>query len=130
VAEWCRRASGRQRDRGSQGEFCKQPFFSFGPFCPVNFRSFDDNQTNRCLLRRGRKSDFADALQLPERSESKRADLPFTGPVQGPLAYSPPSYPSPWGSGAGEWADAYAKARQIVSQMTLLEKVNLTTGVG
>lgn len=30
----------------------------------------------------------------------------------------------------GDWKAAYAKARSIVSQMTLLEKVNLTTGVG
>ncbi|ROW12591.1 hypothetical protein VMCG_00331 [Cytospora schulzeri] len=28
------------------------------------------------------------------------------------------------------WADAYTKAKEFVSQMTLLEKVNLTTGVG
>ena len=48
----------------------------------------------------------------------------------GPLAYSPPKYPSPWGRGSGDWADAYARARQFVSQLTLLEKVNLTTGVG
>ena len=33
-------------------------------------------------------------------------------------------------TGQGEWADAYAKAKDFVSQMTLLEKVNLTTGVG
>ena len=82
------------------------------------------------LLRRARNRDFTDPLQLSEQPVLKRVDLPFTGPVQGPLVYSPPSYPSPWGSGAGGWADAYAKARQIVSQMTLLEKVNLTTGVG
>ena len=44
--------------------------------------------------------------------------------------FSPPYYPSPWGSGAGEWASAYEKARAFVSQLTLLEKVNLTTGVG
>ncbi|KAF2151018.1 glycoside hydrolase family 3 protein [Myriangium duriaei CBS 260.36] len=43
---------------------------------------------------------------------------------------SPPYYPSPWGEGAGDWAAAYAKARQFVSQLTLTEKVNLTTGVG
>lgn len=30
----------------------------------------------------------------------------------------------------GEWADAYAKAADFVQQLTLLEKVNLTTGVG
>jgi beta-glucosidase len=31
---------------------------------------------------------------------------------------------------ADGWQDAYARAREFVSQMTLLEKVNLTTGVG
>lgn len=44
--------------------------------------------------------------------------------------FSPPYYPSPWGSGAGDWASAYAKAQAFVSKLTLLEKVNLTTGVG
>ncbi|MCJ1312484.1 hypothetical protein MMC25_006158 [Agyrium rufum] len=44
---------------------------------------------------------------------------------------SPPFYPSPWlESGTGDWGDAVAKARAFVSQLTLLEKVNLTTGVG
>ena len=43
---------------------------------------------------------------------------------------SPPEYPSPWGEGLGDWAAAYAQARQFVSQLTLTEKVNLTTGVG
>jgi len=43
---------------------------------------------------------------------------------------SPPFYPSPWGEGLGDWESAYVKARQFVSQLTLLEKVNLTTGVG
>lgn len=41
---------------------------------------------------------------------------------------SPPRYPSPWGSGSGEWAVAYKKAIEIVEQLTLEEKVNLTTG--
>jgi len=31
---------------------------------------------------------------------------------------------------AAGWEEAYAKARAVVSQMTLLEKVNLTTGTG
>lgn len=44
--------------------------------------------------------------------------------------FSPPFYPSPWGTGSGQWADAYSKARAFVGQLTLLEKVNLTTGVG
>jgi hypothetical protein len=43
---------------------------------------------------------------------------------------SGPFYPSPWMNGQGDWADAYAKAKDFVSQLTLLEKVNLTTGVG
>lgn len=32
--------------------------------------------------------------------------------------------------GSGQWADAYAKAQAFVKQLTLLEKVNLTTGTG
>ena len=44
--------------------------------------------------------------------------------------FSPPYYPSPWTSGAGDWASAYAKATAFVSQLTLIEKINLTTGVG
>ncbi|PNS14413.1 Beta-glucosidase 1 [Sphaceloma murrayae] len=43
---------------------------------------------------------------------------------------SPESFPSPWGRGLGDWADAYRRARELVAQMTLDEKVNLTTGVG
>ncbi|KAK0666909.1 family 3 putative glycoside hydrolase [Cercophora samala] len=47
------------------------------------------------------------------------------------LEYSPPVYPSPWmNPEADGWAEAYAQARELVSQMTLLEKVNLTTGTG
>jgi beta-glucosidase len=47
------------------------------------------------------------------------------------LAYSPPSYPSPWmDPNADGWAAAYQQAKAFVSQLTLLEKVNLTTGVG
>lgn len=41
-----------------------------------------------------------------------------------------PFYPSPWGTGTGQWAAAYEKARNFVNQLTLLEKVNLTTGAG
>ncbi|KAM7201133.1 glycoside hydrolase [Rhypophila sp. PSN 637] len=47
------------------------------------------------------------------------------------LAYSPPFYPSPWmNPDADGWEEAYAKAKEFVSQLTLLEKVNLTTGTG
>lgn len=45
--------------------------------------------------------------------------------------YSDPFYPSPWSTpGTVGWEDAYVKAKDFVSQLTLLEKVNLTTGVG
>ncbi|KAK3672828.1 hypothetical protein LTR78_007181 [Recurvomyces mirabilis] len=52
--------------------------------------------------------------------------------VAGSLANqtSPPKYPSPWGAGTGEWTAAYTRARAFVSQLTLEEKVNLTTGTG
>ncbi|ROT36180.1 beta-glucosidase [Sodiomyces alkalinus F11] len=47
------------------------------------------------------------------------------------LAYSPPYYPSPWmDPEAKGWETAYAQAKAVVEDMTLLEKVNLTTGVG
>ncbi|KAH6658096.1 glycoside hydrolase superfamily [Truncatella angustata] len=47
------------------------------------------------------------------------------------LATSPPVYPSPWmNPQAVGWEEAYKKARDFVSQLTLTEKVNLTTGVG
>lgn len=47
------------------------------------------------------------------------------------LASSPPVYPSPWmNPTALGWEEAYAKAKDFVSQLTLLEKVNLTTGIG
>ncbi|KAF2972269.1 hypothetical protein GQX73_g1249 [Xylaria multiplex] len=42
---------------------------------------------------------------------------------------SPPVYPSPNGTGIGDWADAYAKARVLVSKMTLEEKVNITISI-
>ena len=58
----------------------------------------------------------ANALQLQGRAE---------------LAFSEPYYPSPWmDPNADGWQDAYAKAKAFVSQMTLAEKVNLTTGIG
>ncbi|KAF7719282.1 Beta-glucosidase [Penicillium ucsense] len=46
------------------------------------------------------------------------------------LAYSPPFYPSPWATGEGDWAEAYKKAVDFVSGLTLAEKVNITTGAG
>ncbi|KAL3476988.1 putative beta-glucosidase M [Aspergillus californicus] len=42
---------------------------------------------------------------------------------------SPPVYPSPEGTGAGDWAAAYTKAKAFVAQLSDDEKVNLTAGV-
>lgn len=41
---------------------------------------------------------------------------------------SPIVYPSPMGYGAGNWSDAYEKAQNTVSQMTLEEMNNVTLG--
>ncbi|KAF5240364.1 hypothetical protein FANTH_9624 [Fusarium anthophilum] len=41
---------------------------------------------------------------------------------------SPPFYPSPPGKGLGNWSRAYEQASAIVSQMTLDEKVSVTSG--
>ena len=48
-----------------------------------------------------------------------------------PAGYgSPPYYPTPQGGWVSSWTEAYAKAQRVVSNMTLAEKVNLTTGTG
>ncbi|RYP39591.1 hypothetical protein DL767_002139 [Monosporascus sp. MG133] len=41
---------------------------------------------------------------------------------------SPPVYPSPQGKGTGTWIGAYGNAQDLVGQMTLEEKVNITRG--
>lgn len=40
---------------------------------------------------------------------------------------SPPYYPSPNGTGTGSWAEAYSKAKAFVDQLTLEEKVSLSS---
>ncbi|KNG81934.1 hypothetical protein ANOM_009728 [Aspergillus nomiae NRRL 13137] len=40
-----------------------------------------------------------------------------------------PVCPSPIGNGTGDWAEAYAKARAFISQLTLEENNNLTYGI-
>ncbi|CRK20004.1 hypothetical protein BN1723_012015 [Verticillium longisporum] len=47
-----------------------------------------------------------------------------------PLGQSPPWYPTPLGGTAKSWAESYKKAADLVSKMTLPEKVNITTGTG
>lgn len=39
-------------------------------------------------------------------------------------------YPTPRGGTAGDWAESYTKAAEMVRNMSLVEKVNVTTGVG
>ncbi|KAJ5358568.1 uncharacterized protein N7496_010981 [Penicillium cataractarum] len=41
---------------------------------------------------------------------------------------SPPVYPSPDANGTGDWAASYAKARAFGAQLSLEEKVNMTSG--
>lgn len=43
---------------------------------------------------------------------------------------SPPYYPTPQGGTLSQWAESYRKAEALVKQMTLPEKVNVTTGTG
>lgn len=62
----------------------------------------------------------------PRTSQPAPAPAPALG-----AAYSPPFYPSPWmDPNAPGWEQAYAQAKAFVSGLTLMEKVNLTTGVG
>ena len=43
---------------------------------------------------------------------------------------SEPWYPSPKGGTVEAWKDSYQKAADLVGQMTLVEKVNITSGIG
>ncbi|KAI9854533.1 MAG: hypothetical protein M1824_000298 [Vezdaea acicularis] len=43
---------------------------------------------------------------------------------------SPPFYPSPRGGTIPSWEESYRKAEEMVKKMSLVEKVNVTTGVG
>lgn len=47
-----------------------------------------------------------------------------------PDGLSPPWYPTPKGGTTKSWAESYKKASEMVAQMTLPEKVNVSTGTG
>ncbi|PMB72593.1 putative beta-glucosidase E [Beauveria bassiana] len=47
-----------------------------------------------------------------------------------PEGQSPPWYPSPRGGTVSQWTESYDKAAKMVKNMTLAEKVNITTGTG
>ncbi|EGE07819.1 glycosyl hydrolase [Trichophyton equinum CBS 127.97] len=66
---------------------------------------------------------FTAASGSSPATQTARADVP-------PGYNSPPYYPTPKGGWVQEWQAAYAKAAVVVANMTLAEKVNLTTGTG
>ena len=43
---------------------------------------------------------------------------------------STPYYPAPYGGWVSGWEDSYSKAWDMVEQMTLAEKTNITSGAG
>jgi beta-glucosidase len=68
-------------------------------------------------------ADIKRAQQLQGSSKNKRNSVP-AGYVAAPY------YPTPPGGWVSNWTAAYAKAQKVVANMTLAEKVNVTTGVG
>ncbi|KAJ5116236.1 hypothetical protein N7456_000584 [Penicillium angulare] len=62
------------------------------------------------------------SLSLSSQAQNITSDSYFYG-------QSPPVYPSPEGTGSGNWASAYVKAKEFVGKLTQEEKVNLTAGV-
>ena len=71
------------------------------------------------------------AAQISPNSTYPGAVDPMTENGAQSFQTSSPFYPTPWMTpGTLDWEDAYEKAKDFVSQLTLLEKVNLTTGVG
>ncbi|CAK7217980.1 beta-glucosidase [Sporothrix curviconia] len=73
----------------------------------------------------------ANPSQFPHRYQNVENRLRQRGSSGTPETTSPPFYPSPWmNPNADGWENAYAQAKEFVSKMTLMEKVNLTTGVG
>lgn len=74
--------------------------------------------------------DFAsDALGLQQIQQHGNATLEKRDDV--PAGFTtPPYYPTPKGGWVASWTDSYAKAAEVVANMTLAEKVNLTTGTG
>ena len=44
--------------------------------------------------------------------------------------HAAPYYPAPHGGWLYSWREAYTKAHALVSQMTLAEKTNITSGTG
>lgn len=78
----------------------------------------------------------ASAQDLPsdpryEAFQAAAADNQTTARIAVPDGYvAAPAYPAPYGGWVEEWSASYAKAAELVSQMTLAEKTNISTGTG
>jgi hypothetical protein len=73
--------------------------------------------------------DFARDITRVGQLQSQAGSLAARDAV--PAGYvAAPYYPAPPGGWVSSWAAAYAKAQVVVANMTLAEKVNLTTGTG
>ena len=76
-------------------------------------------------------SERSSSIQLGQQTnrmrETKAALIALAGCATALDGTLPSGYPSPWGTGGVGWDDAYAKAKEFVSQLTLTEKVNLTS---
>jgi hypothetical protein len=69
------------------------------------------------------------ALQADAEERTDEADAIIALAV--PEGYTAaPWYPTPHGGWTPDWAEAYAKAEELVANMTLAEKTNITTGTG
>jgi len=69
--------------------------------------------------------------QVQGRPQGDSAESPILIRNDVPAGYvARPYYPTPKGGWISSWSEAYAKAQNVVSHMTLAEKVNLTSGIG
>ena len=70
-------------------------------------------------------SGLSEAKEIDHQDDSLQArdSLP-------PGYVASPYYPAPNGGWIPDWSNSYAKAAAIVQNMTLAEKVNLTSGTG
>jgi beta-glucosidase len=71
---------------------------------------------------------------LPLAISPSLADVITGKPDAAPAGFeewvSPVVVPAPNVAGHGDWADAVTRAKTMVKKMTLVEKVNVTTGQG
>ena len=64
-------------------------------------------------------------------SEESNGSVDAIVALQVPEGYvAAPWYPTPHGGWTRDWAESYAKAADLVANMTLAEKTNITTGTG